>query len=159
MRLWRIDGVRLLPVDLGAFEASSAYFLAARPETIGDELDRGFLRIQPGHLLKSQAQERAGILIPAPGPHAAGTHLFHGPYWYLPRGVYRVEIQGTIGPPLQVQIAEKFGQPVARATVSGASPRFEFTAERDLTHFEIVGRATDEDPAFEIEHLHVTRIA
>jgi hypothetical protein len=55
MRLWRIDGVRLLPVDLGAFEASSAYFLAARPETIGDELDRGFLRIQPGHLLKSQA--------------------------------------------------------------------------------------------------------
>ncbi|MFM7532739.1 MAG: FkbM family methyltransferase [Rubrivivax sp.] len=158
MRVWRIEGVRLEPVDLAGFEQGCAYFLAARPETVGQEFDRGFVRIRAGQLFKPQAREEGGRLLPGKGPHAEGALLFHGPYWYLPRGVYRVKVEGALQRPLQIQVAEKFGYGVAQAVLDAATPSFDFIAERDLTHFELVGRATGEDPAFEIESLLVSRI-
>jgi hypothetical protein len=42
--------------------------------------------------------------------------------------------------------------------LSRHSSTFDFVAERDLTHFELVGRTTGADPAFEIESLRVSRI-
>jgi FkbM family methyltransferase len=158
MQVWRIEGVRLEPVDLASFEQGCAYFLAARPETVGQELDRSFVRIRPGHLFKPLAREVGGRLVAGDGPHGAGTLLFHGPYWYLPRGVYRVQVEGTLRQPLGIQVAEKFGYGVAQAMLDGSNTAFDFIAERDLTHFELVGRATGEDPAFEIESLRVSRI-
>jgi len=144
-------------VDLASFEQSCAYFLAARPETVGQEFDRSLVRIRPGHLFKPMAREEGGRLLPGSGPHAEGTVLFHGPYWYLPRGVYRVQVEGVLEQPLQIQVAEKFGYGVAQGVLDAGTPAFDFIAERDLTHFELVGRATGEDPAFEIESLRVSR--
>lgn len=158
MQVWRIDGVRIELVDLASFEQATAYFLAARPATVGQELDRGFVCIRPGHLFKQLAHERGGSLVPAAGPHGEGALLFHGPYWYLPRGVYRVQVQGALHRPVQFQVTEKYGYSVTQAVLQGVSPQFDFVAERDLTHFELVGRATGADPAFEIESLRVTRI-
>jgi hypothetical protein len=60
--------------------------------------------------------------------------------------------------PVQFQVTEKYGYSVTQAVLQGVSPQFDFVAERDLTHFELVGRATGADPAFEIESLRVTRI-
>lgn len=158
MQVWRIEGLRLEPVDLQGFEQGAAYFLAARVQTVGEERDRGFVRIRPGHLIRPLAREEQGRLVPLPGPHAAGALLFHGPYWYLPRGVYRVRVEGTLEQPLQIQVAEKFGYGVTQAVLSGAGAHFEFVAERDLTHFELVGRAMGPNPAFAIDSLHVARI-
>jgi hypothetical protein len=59
---------------------------------------------------------------------------------------------------VQFQVTEKYGYSVTQAVLQGVSPQFDFVAERDLTHFELVGRATGADPAFEIESLRVTRI-
>lgn len=158
MRIWRIDGWTLRPASLQEFERSSAYFIAARPESVDPDRDRNFLLLQPGHLFKALCVERSGWLVPGPAASEPGALLFHGPYWYLPRGVYRVQLRGRLDSPLQMQVAEKFGYAVAQATLSGPDPQFEFVADRDLTHFELVARVSDRPPAFEIASLRVTRI-
>jgi FkbM family methyltransferase len=158
LQVWRIEGVRLEPVDLAAFEQGTAYFLAASVDTVGEERDRGFVRIRPGHLFMPLTREEQGRLVPVSGPHRQGSLLFHGPYWYLPRGVYRVQVEGSLSAPLQIEVTEKFGYGVAKAVLGAGSASFDFVAERDLTHFEIVGRTTGADPVFEIESLRVSRI-
>jgi FkbM family methyltransferase len=159
MVLWRIDGVRLEPVTLDAFRQGSAYFLAARPATIGHDQDRGFVRIAACNLMGPLKHNAEGYLVQPDTPVAPGGLLFHGPYWYLPRGVHRVTIEGTLFHPLRIQVTEKFGYAVADVTVSGEHPEFDFVADRDLTHFELVGRAGAEQPAYSILALRVRRIA
>lgn len=159
MVLWRINGVLLEPVTLDAFKQSSAYFLAASPATIGHELDRGFIRIVARYLLGPSKCNDEGFLVQPGSAVVPGGLLFHGPYWYLPRGVHRVTLEGTLHEPLHIQVAEKFGYTVADVTISSEHPAFDFVADRDLTHFEIVGRAVNAQPAYSILALCVRRIA
>lgn len=157
MSVYRIDGVTLTPVDLPQFSASEAYFLAARPAVIGEELTRNFIALYPDDLYAVAATVQGGRLM-ADGAPEPGTLLFHGPYWYLPRGSYRVTVDGEIEGEFSLAMAEKFGYPVEAFVVSAQTRSFNVVVERDLTHFEVVGRALSGRLAIGLDSIRFTRI-
>lgn len=157
MLVYRIDGVTLVPADLQMFEASEAYFLAAKPLALGGELNRNFLTIYPADVYAIACEQSAAALS-FHGEVEANTVVFHGPYWYLPRGSYHLQIAGKVSSGLKLQIAEKFGYPVAEFEASPARTSLDFIVERDLTQFEIVGRAPGGSLSFDIESLRLTRL-
>jgi FkbM family methyltransferase len=156
MSVYRIDGVTLTPVDLPQFSASEAYFLAARPAVIGDELTRNFITIYPNDLYAIDPSAQGDCLL-VDATHERGTLLFHGPYWYLPRGSYNITIDGDIAGEFSLTLAEKYGYQVEEFVVSAQTRSFNFVVQRDLTHFEVVGRALSGHLSFRLNSIRFTR--
>lgn len=157
MSIYRIDGVTLTAVDLKQFIDSEAYFLAARPAVIGQELTRNFFTLFPDDLYAIAASVRDHHLLFDAGAEN-GTLLFHGPYWYLPRGSYRVSVDGEIGGEFSLVLAEKFGYPVESFVVSEHNRSFDVVVKRDLTHFEVVGRALTGRLTLRLNGIRFTRL-
>ena len=68
------------------------YVLAARPGAIEDGLKRSRFSIYPAQLRTVEGRHP-----PAPTLHRAancGGLLFHGPYWFLRRGIWRLKLHG-----------------------------------------------------------------
>src|SRR5579863_7449229 len=85
---------QLSPLAPGGLASFSGYALAARPEQV-DTLDRRRFSIYPSQLLvPGHPQLRPGDLLFSDG--TAPQILFHGPYWFLRRGVWVLHIHGTI---------------------------------------------------------------
>lgn len=156
MAVYRVDGLTLTKVNLAQFADSEAYFLAARPSTIGNDFERNFLRIYPDdlHVIEgSVLQDRLVIESSVP----EGALLFHGPYWFLPRGAYTMHVDADIEGEVSIAATEKFGYPVQEFVVSGPSRSFDFIVDRDLTHFEIVGRSAGEYARIRLDNICLTR--
>ena len=157
MNLYRIDSVTLIPVDLERFRLDQAYFLAARPARMAGEFVRSFIDLYPADLYGLHA-EVSGEHLVARCDVAPSTVVFHGPYWYLPRGSWRVTVVGRVDTPLQIVLAEKFGYQVAEFSASRQQMSCDFIIANDLTHFEVVGRALGGSASFEIERIRLTRL-
>jgi FkbM family methyltransferase len=141
------------PGELALF---SGYALAARPGQVG-ESDRRRFWIYPSQL------STPGVAPKSPGDAlvrqgAPGEILFHGPYWYLRRGVWNLHVHGEIGGALEVTVAERFGHETRKFTVSGRDPVARFVNERDLVQFELIGRPTQGPVKIEIASLELARI-
>lgn len=157
MDIHRIDGVTLVKVDEAQFSASEAYFLAARASTIGGVMVRNFINLLPGDLFSLACQVNDGALsVQAQLP--PDTLIFHGPYWYLPRGSYILSVAGQVHAGFKLVVAEKFGFPVAEFLVRQDRLSFDFIVENDLTHFEVVARAGEGPVGFLIEGIRLTRL-
>jgi len=157
MALYRIDSVTLVPVDLERFRLDQAYFLAARPARIAGEFVRNFIDLYPADLYGLNA-EVSGEHLVARCDVAPSTVVFHGPYWYLPRGSWRLTVIGRLDTPLKIVLAEKFGYQVAEFSASPQQMSCDFIIANDLTHFEVVGRAPGGAASFEIERIRLTRL-
>ena len=157
MSVYRVDGCRLQPVTLAEFRASSAYFLAARRTFVGAALIRDFVDVCAADFFAVGGSMADGALR----SHAraqAGSLFFHGPYWYLKRGSYRIEVDADIEGRIGFSLAEKFGYPVQDLVGSADQCVFDVTLHRDLTQFEFVGRAIDETSRLELRKVRFTRI-
>lgn len=157
LKIYRIDGVTLRAVDLAEFVASEAYFLAARHETVNHELDRNFLTIYPRDLFAINCTQINGVMVGS-GSQPANSVIFHGPYWYLPKGSYRLKITGKVAGSIRLVLAEKFGYPVAEFEVNEDKCSFDFVVDRDLSKFEIVGRSNGAIFEFEVQNFRLTRL-
>jgi FkbM family methyltransferase len=158
MGVYRIDGVTLVEVNQEQFSSSEAYFLAARASTIGDAMCRNFINLFPDDLYAIACRVMGSALV-ANAELPANSLIFHGPYWYLPRGSYRLAIIGKVDAGFKLVIAEKFGFSIAEFAVSSDCQTFEFIVENDLTHFEVVGRAADQGAVkFSIKNICLTRL-
>jgi FkbM family methyltransferase len=157
MAIYRIDGTSLTRVDLEGFSSSGAYFLAVNPVAIQGETNRSFCVIYPADLHAIAAVERDGALV-ADAAIANGGLLFHGPYWFLRRGTYHVHVDGDVHSDMSLGIAEKFGYPVRDLVLSRKTCSFDLVIERDLTRFEVVGRARGGSSNFAIRAIRFTRI-
>jgi FkbM family methyltransferase len=155
--LYRIDGIRLAPVSLEEFKHSQAYFIAAAASTIGVQLDRNFLQVFPQDMFGVDGKIVRGDLIEQ-SKLPKGTVLFHGPYWYLPRGSYRLEILGKIEGEFNLSVTEKFGYTLENTLVTSANTSFNFIAHRDLTQFEVVGRSCGEAIDLRLSCIKLTRL-
>jgi hypothetical protein len=145
-------------VDLSEFKKRSGYFLAARPETIGDRLRRGFFNIYPQQLnvlLPHRYRASGGVSIQ--GNVAPETMIFHGPYWYLPKGSYQLRIVGVCKSALQIAITERFGYPVTSFRYTGAQDAVSFNTHHDLIRFEIGARAAAAGVDLELERIELER--
>jgi FkbM family methyltransferase len=157
LNLYRIDGIRLVPVTLDQFKQSQAYFIAASSKTINNQLDRNFVQIYPQDMFGVNGKIEQGELIHQTDL-PVGTVLFHGPYWYLPRGSYRLDVVGKLDGKFNLAVAEKFGYSVEAALISNTSTSFNFVAHRDLTQFEVVGRSVGEAINMRLSHITLTRL-
>ncbi len=157
LNLYRIDGIRLVPVTIDEFKQSQAYFIAASSKTINNQLDRNFVQIYPQDMFGLNGKIEQGELVNQANL-PAGTVLFHGPYWYLPRGSYRLDVVGKLEGKFSLAVAEKFGYTVETALITNTSTGFNFVAHRDLTQFEVVGRSAGEAVNMQLSNITLTRL-
>jgi FkbM family methyltransferase len=157
MVIYRIDGVSLVSVDLAQFCLDQAYFLASRPARIGAELVRNFIDIYPADLYRIATVVSDELLF-ANSQVPASSLLFHGPYWYLPRGSWEVSVIGRIDTPLQIIIAENFGYPVADFIATPERATCVFNIQNDLSRFEVIGRALAGSVSFALQKIRLTRL-
>jgi hypothetical protein len=156
MSVHRLDGVTLERIDLPELAGSAGYFVAARPESIAGEPTRNFIDIHADDLFTPHCRVVNGAVI-ADGRGPASGVVFHGPYWYLPRGAYRITVRGKLDSELTLLVAEKFGYSVAEFVASPSTQSFDFIAPLDLTPFDVVGRARGA-ARFAIDSFRITRI-
>ena len=88
-----------------------------------------------------------------------GTVLFHGPYWFLPRGYYRLTIEGKITGSFQLDVCERFGYKVSELALHSGRNSIDFPIYRDLSKFELVLRSDDGTSHFEMSKIRVTRLS
>lgn len=157
MQVYRIDGHSLEQVDEAAFCESSAYFLATRPERIGKETRRDFIDIYPQDTFAVHASVKDGKLQ-SKGAVPTQSILFHGPYWHLAKGSYRLSVVGEVTGSLKLSVTEKYGFVVASSEVSDRNLEFEFVASNDLSQFEVVATCKNRSTSFSIERLRLTRV-
>lgn len=145
-------------VELGtesAFQAWQGYVLALRPQAFDGVLDRNRYSVYPRQLnLTGRAQALDSGLLSL---EASDGLLFHGPYWFLPRGVWRLRIDGEIEGRLDVDIAERYGWLVSRLAFDSANPERDFVCEHDLVKFECAARAQGK-AAVRLRRLELIRI-
>ena len=142
--------------DLSRF---SGYVLASRDECVGD-LNRNRISLFPGQIITPTGHTVAdgtvkAIHIVADTPQI----LFHGPYWFLPRGVWRYSLVGENPTGLKVTVAARFGIPVAEFTLEPGETEKSFIAETDLKQFELIGRPLSSQGSVLIERIDLHRIA
>ena len=157
MVIYRIDGVTLVPTDLARFCLDQAYFLAARPGRIGDELVRNFIDLYPADVYGVETVVRDDLLV-ANAQVPSSSLLFHGPYWYLPRGSWELSVIGRIETPLQIVIAENFGYPVVVFISTAERATHVFNIQNDLSRFEVIGRALGGVASFALQKIRLTRL-
>lgn len=130
------DDRRLVMLDDGALPGYSGYVLAARPSEIGSP-DRNRFSIYPSQLFVPGVVPGLGAL------RCAGDvdHVyFHGPYWFLPRGVWRLRIFGENRSGMRLTLAARFGVVVSEHVMEAGCVECDVVAHEDLVHFELIGR-------------------
>lgn len=147
---------RLAPGELRSF---SGYALATRPVEGLDATNRMHFSIFPRQLFVPPSHQSGcdRDALRATGRNA--EILFHGPYWFLGRGAYRLSFSGDIAGELEITIAARFGFPVNTFVFDANIKIGAFIAELDLVKFEIIGRTNGAETSIILRELHIERIA
>ena len=148
---------QLSPLAPGELANFSGYALAARPEQV-DTLDRRRFSIYPSqlHVPGSLPLGPGDVLISEGMPEQT---LFYGPYWFLHRGVWTLTIRGMIEGEIEIFLAERYGKVVLDQRMSTAQMQWQFTNERNLTHFEVIARPFSAKARVAIERIELVRLA
>lgn len=146
-------GATLVPLKKGELASCDGYALAAK---VGDpdlaELDRRRFFIYPGQWSLQSATLEDGALKCKGGP---GSIAFHGPYWFLPRGQYRMQLHGELKGSLLMTIATRFGYPLTTCAFADGATSSQFTIERDAVFFECVARLGGAESELSLQRLEV----
>lgn len=149
----------LKKLDASTLQFFSGYVLATREEHVGD-LSRSRLSIFPGQILAPNAQQMPDhrhdtITTSADAPHI----LFHGPYWFLPKGVWRFALVGQNPDGLKITVAARFGIPVTEFALAPGQSEATFVVETDLKQFELIGRPLSRKSEVTVRRIDLHRIA
>jgi FkbM family methyltransferase len=142
-------------VALGRTELGQwgGYVFAVRPGTIEDGLRRARFSLYPGQLFKPDSS-RPGVAE----LHARdGERLFHGPYWLLPAGVWRLKLHGEIRGTVCISILERFGHPVLDFLIGEEKTEHVFAIHRDLVNFECAAYAASPEAEIGLQRLEFIR--
>jgi hypothetical protein len=85
--------------------------------------------------------------------------LFHGPYWFLKRGVYEITFNGKIDGMIELTLASRFGYASNRIIMDSKKRTTQVLVEHDLINFECVARAKGEKASVFLERLDIRKIA
>lgn len=157
--IYGIEGRRLEGLDLAGFISRGGYFLAApAAHVMRDGLDRDFFRIFPTDINVLEGNiEESSLRVDVTG--MAGKVIFHGPYWWLPRGYYRLSIDGDLNQPVVIELCEKFGYKVFELRMEPGTRHLDFPVYRDLNKFELVMRPSNNSQfKMVMNHITITRL-
>jgi hypothetical protein len=141
----------LMLLEDGALAPWSGYVLAARPGTISDGLRRTRFSVYGEQLWSpTGAATEAGPYI-----HAGNKDdlLFHGPYWFLPSGIWRLKFHGTLSGTLRFEILHRFGHRVLEFALGEGQTEHILVVPRALVHFECAAYVTSPAANVNIERL------
>jgi FkbM family methyltransferase len=137
----------------GSLRERSGYVLAARPGAIAQATRRSRFSIYPGQLLIP------GALHQPRSRAKPGDILFHGPYWFLRKGVWRFKLYGAIRGAISFILQERFGYRVLSFPMGEGQSEHVFILNRDLIHFECVARSAVDGAEIELDRLEFIREA
>ena len=146
------SGSLLEKVSRTELKERGGYFMAVREHVLRDEKRRSFFSIYPEQLLFPNGCNLGEASA------ARGQIIFHGPYWGLRRGAWRIELEGICSGNVVVTVAERFGYPVANMRLKSFSRSAEFIADRDLVRFEVIARADSKNTIINLKRVILTRI-
>jgi FkbM family methyltransferase len=147
---------RLAPGELRSF---SGYALATRAAEDLDGAKRTHFSIFPRQLFVPPPHQSGCTREELRALGAESEILFHGPYWFLPRGAYRLSFSGDIVGRLELTVAARFGYPVHAFAFDANTKTGIFVAEHDLIKFEIIGRADRSETSINLRELHIERLS
>jgi FkbM family methyltransferase len=149
----------LLELNSGGLVNWGGYALAARRGVIDDGMDRSRFSIFAKQLWPRAGSESRLLTdrLRCRGSH--GTLMFHGPYWFLKRGRWRLKFHGHIRGTVAFSILERFGYGVSQFTFDAGQSEHTFTLQRDLVHFECAAWATKEETEIAVERIDFIRVA
>ncbi len=156
LSLYAIGGdacLQLLPE--GALLDFDGYVLAALASEVGFDLCRRRLTIYPRQLHAGAADEQSSERLVAHGD--ARDVLFYGPYWFLARGGWRLRVEGDLGSGINLSIVTRSRVVLEKFKLTNTDREKYFTTERDLVHFECVGRARRNGTRVAIERIELAR--
>jgi FkbM family methyltransferase len=141
----------------GGLSEWAGYVLAARSDTIEGGLARSRFSIYPAHLRVpggkppvvgglERAADRGGV-------------LFHGPYWFLRRGIWRLKLHGHLAGAADFVLQEAWGCPVLNFTLQDGELEHVFTLSRDLLNFEFFVVAASDHTRVSFDRLELIQEA
>lgn len=142
----------LVPLSGEGYSSWIGDVLAA-PAGDVDRLARTSFSIFPGSLFgEGEIMGQAGTRYAA---KEAGI-LFFGPDWFVPRGVWRVQLHGALEGDLRLMLLEEHETLIAEFMLSGNDREGTFTVDHDITRFEL--RAySDAGTVVDLERLEFFR--
>jgi hypothetical protein len=150
-------GSCLRRIQAGALAEFSGNVLAAAEELDGS--DRRRFAIYPRQLRTSLATMRVVGGDRLTGFGTRDEILFHGPYWFLRAGIYRVTLAGEVFGKLRLALTARMGHVCVAAFVTGQNPSFVAVIERDLLLFECVGTVADVETRIDLAHIFVEHMS
>ncbi len=155
-RLFEISAnATLIALRPGDLVGSQGYALAARIDDPDlDNPDRRRIFIYPAQMTLGTASFDNGALR---STARTGQIVFHGPYWFLSRGQYRIVLHGELEGSLQMTIGTRFGYPMTTIWFCDGAAEAQFTIERDAVLFECVARSAGDDMALTLQKIEIVR--
>ena len=147
------DNASLVPLKVGGLAQWDGYALAGKagdPEL--EELNRRRFFIYPNQLSLQAATIEDGVLT---FKGDVGKIAFHGPYWFLPRGQYRVKLHGELRGSLGMTVATRFGYPLTTCMFADGATSSDFTIERDAVLFECVARPATPETEIRLKRIEI----
>jgi FkbM family methyltransferase len=119
------------------------YLLAGRKKP-----DDRTLTLSPEALRYPTPTDSEGMLA-----GAAGSVLVHGPYWYLPSGIYDVELEGEMLGTIEARFSHEFGYVVAARVLHKNNMTFEVSLQNDVRYFEVVLRSMGPESKLKLNRI------
>ena len=108
---------------------------------------------QRATLPPTSRSQAAGIYRAA----SSGALLFHGPYWFLKRGRWRVKLHGRIRGAVTFSLLERFGYAVSQFTLKAGQTEHVLILRRDLVHFECAAYAAGGSAEIDVRRIEFVR--
>ena len=157
LTLYAVQGdAQLVPLPAGGLASLSGYALASRPAAVGETDRRRFSVFASQLFVPGGAPLRPGAALARTARR--GEMLFHGPYWFLPRGVWQLRLHGGLSGDVEITLAERFGFAVQSFTLAARDPVAQFVSPRDLVQFELIARPAGDAAAIDLASLELVRV-
>ncbi len=135
------------------------YVLASRHGQLAEVESRARFSVHPRQLYSVGATLRESSRDRLVAEGHQNQLLFHGPYWYLPRGSWSVKLHGRITGTVLLRVAARFGHRIDDVILDAEHPQRSFVAHHDLPYFECVGYAASPEATVDVERIELIREA
>lgn len=156
LNIFKKDGNKLSKVQCNDLLYKESYVLLSKRENI----DCADLTIYPSQLNRTPAAILQGSQINWKSDDASSDLIAHGPYVYLPKGGYRMEVFGEFSGQFRFQVQENYGDIIWRGVLQpGSSQEFYVPLRFDAPRMEVAIWAADHNStSFRLDRIEFHKV-